>query len=242
MQEFTEIIKKTLSSFYSSFEYCELKSEYDDLYLKITYPALLSGLNTLEKLVNSKNVFEIIYSESIGEKYCGEQGRLYSDLNDKGLDSVVNTNKLFAIKEYQLLTDEIKKQKLELILVANNDENRVLESIFEVYSSFNYELIKRALIIGSACRNTKIVLSNRGTGEKIRYCRKASGLTQKELGEAIGTDRTNITNYERGKVTLSVKAVVTFCNFFKISVNELIDTGISFEIFKYLYSEDYFKN
>lgn len=62
-------------------------------------------------------------------------------------------------------------------------------------------------------------------GRRIADLRKEKGLTQKELAEAAGLDRTNITKIEAGKYNISIDilskvANVLECHFDIVSVSE----------------------
>ena len=50
-----------------------------------------------------------------------------------------------------------------------------------------------------AAPKKKISLDNMSIGERIAFFRKKNGLTQKELSEEIGVNRTLIANYELGR-------------------------------------------
>ena len=61
-------------------------------------------------------------------------------------------------------------------------------------------------------------------GEKIRSHRKRLGLTQTELGDVIGVDKTTIYKYEKG-IVVNIKrdAIVKLADVFGISPSELLD-------------------
>jgi len=55
--------------------------------------------------------------------------------------------------------------------------------------------------------NAPIVDRNRGLGKVIRALRKSSGLTQSQLAQLAGLERTSICNIERGRQMLTVESI-----------------------------------
>jgi transcriptional regulator with XRE-family HTH domain len=53
--------------------------------------------------------------------------------------------------------------------------------------------------------------------------RKSKGLTQFELGNAIGIDANSIARYEQGKVRPSIDSAQRLAEFFNVSIDELLN-------------------
>ncbi len=53
---------------------------------------------------------------------------------------------------------------------------------------------------------------NNGIGGIIKAMRRQCGMTQKQLGELVGLERTSITNIERGNQVLSVTTINAIAN------------------------------
>ena len=60
-------------------------------------------------------------------------------------------------------------------------------------------------------------------GEKIKYCRKEKGLTQKALGELCGMSSEKISQYERGIRNPKWLAVNKIARALNVSANYLLD-------------------
>ena len=65
-------------------------------------------------------------------------------------------------------------------------------------------------------------------GEKIKWLRKAQGMTQAEFASELGVAPLHISNVERGKKRLSQSKLECVCKRFSVSLAELITTD-SFE-------------
>lgn len=53
---------------------------------------------------------------------------------------------------------------------------------------------------------------NNGLGTTLRALRKMRGMTQAEVAEAAGLERTSVTNIERGNQMLNVRTVTEIAN------------------------------
>lgn len=62
--------------------------------------------------------------------------------------------------------------------------------------------------------------------QNIKYLRNINGLTQPQLGDAIGVSRDNVASYERGTVP-PVDIIHKIVNYFHISFNDLIEKDLS---------------
>ena len=58
--------------------------------------------------------------------------------------------------------------------------------------------------------------------EKLQELRKARGLTQEELAEALFVSRTAISKWESGRGYLSIDSLKQIANYFSISIDELL--------------------
>ncbi len=65
-------------------------------------------------------------------------------------------------------------------------------------------------------------IDKNSTAYKIRKCRENCGLTQEQLGAAIGTVRTNIGSYESGRTKPSLETIVKFAQIFRVDPVELL--------------------
>ena len=57
---------------------------------------------------------------------------------------------------------------------------------------------------------------------RIRELREKRGITQTELGEAIGVDHSAIARYERGSRRVNVETARKLCDFFGCSIGYLL--------------------
>jgi transcriptional regulator with XRE-family HTH domain len=62
--------------------------------------------------------------------------------------------------------------------------------------------------------------------QNIKYLRNINGLTQPQLGDAIGVSRDNIASYERGTVP-PVDILHKIVNYFHINFNDLIEKDLA---------------
>lgn len=59
-------------------------------------------------------------------------------------------------------------------------------------------------------------------GQRIRIRREALGFSRERLAEKIGRVPRFCADIERGKAGMSIKTMLSFCNFLKLSPNELL--------------------
>lgn len=71
--------------------------------------------------------------------------------------------------------------------------------------------------------STKDEINYRRIGEHFRQQRKAAGLTQRAVAEAINIEPSTYSNYERGVEALPFFHMVDLCAFFKISMGSVLD-------------------
>ena len=58
-------------------------------------------------------------------------------------------------------------------------------------------------------------------GENLRIARKAKGLTQQKVAEALNKYQSDYSDYERGVIQLDYEKIVFLCNMFDITPNDL---------------------
>ena len=58
-------------------------------------------------------------------------------------------------------------------------------------------------------------------GDNLRQARKAKGLTQQKVAEAMNKYQSDYSDYERGLIQLDYDKIVFLCNLFEITPNEL---------------------
>ena len=63
-------------------------------------------------------------------------------------------------------------------------------------------------------------------GRKIKELREGLKMTQTELAKEIGISRTNLAQYESGVRKVPLNIILTFSNYFNVSVDELIGVHI----------------
>jgi transcriptional regulator with XRE-family HTH domain len=59
-------------------------------------------------------------------------------------------------------------------------------------------------------------------GQRIKNLRQKKNWTQKDLGEKVGINWTNITRYEKDKIKPSVKMLRKFADAFEVPVDKLV--------------------
>ena len=58
--------------------------------------------------------------------------------------------------------------------------------------------------------------------ENFKNARKEAGLTQQQVSDTLGLDRSAIAQYERGVCTPNVKNLTRICELLNISLDELL--------------------
>ena len=67
-----------------------------------------------------------------------------------------------------------------------------------------------------------VEIDARTLGTMMRLFRKKTSRTKTELGKILGVDRTTIGFYEEGKRVPSINYLYHFCEYFQISIDELL--------------------
>lgn len=60
------------------------------------------------------------------------------------------------------------------------------------------------------------------TGEKIRYFRKNCGLSQQQVANALGVDRTTVGGYESGRRQVKLTTIVKLAHIFRVEPSEIL--------------------
>ncbi|MBR2714934.1 MAG: helix-turn-helix transcriptional regulator [Ruminococcus sp.] len=63
---------------------------------------------------------------------------------------------------------------------------------------------------------------NNETGNKLRFCRKNCGLSQQQIADSLGIDRTTYTYYESGRSEPNLTTLVKLAQIFCVDVNTLL--------------------
>ena len=58
-------------------------------------------------------------------------------------------------------------------------------------------------------------------GDNLRVARKAKGLTQQQVAQAMNKYQSDYSDYERGLIQLDYDKIVFLCNLFEITPNDL---------------------
>lgn len=64
-------------------------------------------------------------------------------------------------------------------------------------------------------------------GQRLKYYREQSGITQYQMAEYANLSKNYISAIERGVNTTNIQTIVAYSNKLGISVDELLDTGFS---------------
>ncbi len=59
-------------------------------------------------------------------------------------------------------------------------------------------------------------------GEKLRVLRKRRGLTQKQVGNMLGVNRTHVTRMEKGQKTPNAAMIIKIARLFKVTADQLM--------------------
>lgn len=59
-------------------------------------------------------------------------------------------------------------------------------------------------------------------GRNIKQLRKSKKQTQEDLGKILGLSKTAIVNYENAQRKISLEHIVKLCNFYEVTLNDLI--------------------
>ncbi|MBQ6626511.1 MAG: helix-turn-helix transcriptional regulator [Ruminococcus sp.] len=59
-------------------------------------------------------------------------------------------------------------------------------------------------------------------GEKIRLCRKNCGLSQQQVANALGIDRTTVGGYESGRRQVKLTTITKLAHIFRVDVSDIL--------------------
>ena len=62
--------------------------------------------------------------------------------------------------------------------------------------------------------------------ENIRKARKAAGITQQELADALGVRQKDVSRWETGAYIPGIKNVAAICRILNVSADILLETGL----------------
>ncbi len=226
----TKIITfESLLNYCVSDDYEEQKKTYHNIVDKIYDSSITSLICNIERLLKKKTHIEVVYSFEKGTEIIDEP--LYNDFN---IDEMLNLNKLYETNnEYQRIEKALITSRNNLrVIIEDELLTQRIESLFEVYSYCNYEIVKCSYYLGSRTNqdssnnNKKIRVNNRMIGLKIQKCRNDANLTQAEMAAICNTKRCNISNYERGKTSIPISIILMYSKLFKVSISYLIDEEI----------------
>lgn len=77
-------------------------------------------------------------------------------------------------------------------------------------------------------------------GKKLEYCRKTIGITQEQMGKAIGLDNKKIHRYEKAHTMIPINALFMYSTMFKIPMEDFANETISSDGFKKIYPKSHF--
>ena len=63
--------------------------------------------------------------------------------------------------------------------------------------------------------------------DKLRAFREDNDLTQAQIAAVLGTSQTMYARYERGANELPIRHLVTLCNFYNISADDLLEINLN---------------
>lgn len=229
-----------------------LFDEYDEI--KNTYKNILNnadaGLRTLikkyETLFFRKINIIINYCFKIGKNEAVESKNIFSNktlferckvnlLSDKSIHYKNIDKQLSELQkdiEQNVCSDEFKLKQFNDLMELYNDILFEISKISFVFGfSNNYNLVYEDLY---SFKNTEPAKSKL-CGSKLKFCRKSNHLTQSSLSEELLIDRTNISNYERGKVNPPLNVLLKYSEIFDVKLEHLADDNFSFSQFVQYY-------
>lgn len=65
----------------------------------------------------------------------------------------------------------------------------------------------------------------KAVGENLKQARKFKGLTQREVAEKFNMSQQQYSRFENGVFELNYYQIISFCDFFEITPNELFNLG-----------------
>lgn len=136
-----EIFRKLIKDFDADEESEELQGEYLSVFSHIKSIKLRNELKKLEKLLNQKNLFDMVYAYRMGGFYAKKHPEI--DIRKQLLGDIADMGVLHSIDEYDAICQDIRHQRKNVYAATENEEKAV-DLLLEIYSYYNYELIKYA--------------------------------------------------------------------------------------------------
>lgn len=60
-------------------------------------------------------------------------------------------------------------------------------------------------------------------GQKLNLERSKNNLTQQELSDMVGIERTSVTNIECGKNNMTIEQLLSFCEVLNVTPNDMLE-------------------
>lgn len=225
-----------------------LFDEYEEM--KNTYKNILNGADAGFRALIKK--YEMLFFRKINLviNYCFKMGKKEA-LESK---NIYSNKTLFERCEINLLSDksiQYKNIDIQLSELQKDIEKNICNDVFmlkrfndllELYNDVIFEISRISfvfgfsnnyqLLYGDFCSLKKSEPSiSKLCGSKLKYCRKSNHLTQTSLGEKLLVDRTNISNYERGKTKPPLTVLLKYSEIFNIKLEHFADDNFSFNEF-----------
>lgn len=217
------IIYNSLLKFCLSDDYEEQKRLYQNSIEQIKDISTISKICEIEKLLKQKTNLEILYVYQKGVEKSEENNKPFdnADLDTFCIDeldlSFLYCNNLI----YNNLEKALNSKRNQLRDFAKSQiESDTIESLLEIYSDCNYEILKHSYFIGAFPNYIipyDIKFNSNILGQKLKKCRKDANLTQEALGELLNTERSNISNYERGNNKPPISIIIMYSKLFNVS-------------------------
>lgn len=222
-------------------EYEEMKKTYKNI-LNDADAGLRALIKRYEVLFFRKINLIINYCYKIGKKEAVESKNIYSN---KTLFERCAINLLYdKSTHYRNIDIQLSELKKDIEQNVCNDEFKLkrFNDLMELYNDIIFEISKIAFVFGFSSnyqllygdlfslKNTEPSISEL-CGSKLKFCRKSKHLTQLALSEELLIDRTNISNYERGKNKPPLDVLLKYSEIFNIKLEHLVDDNFSYSEF-----------
>lgn len=70
--------------------------------------------------------------------------------------------------------------------------------------------------------------------QKLKLFREQRGLTQNDIARQLNVSRQTVSNWETGKVPIDLENALRLCNFYGITINDLLDTDSKENALEYI--------
>lgn len=231
-----QIIGDTILNFCLSDDYLEARDIYNWIIASISNSDMLQKITELENMYRRKAKTEILYSYKRGfDRICDDYKKRVA-LFELDIDESI---KLYRLRDTQVgyygMEQLLNRIRNSIRATANNTLDMIkIESLFEIYSTCNFEVAKIAYALGLGLHQeliaylySEMCYSTELIGKKLRECRNFMGITQSELGLRLRIDRVRISHYERGKIMPPIDILIKYSKLFKVSLEYFLNDGIS---------------